>query len=700
MMQQTLTAQQTALTRQALLTQQTYLVLISDGQLALAVAAALQERLARDGHRTLALVPSWRGADPGVLGALGQAAWRAEPRPLVVAAWEDGLLGLLESLGLRAYVGVPENHDWRVLHFDGGGGAMLLPVATARDLVESVADCTPWDHFAAAGAADVPQAHASARKRGLAVAGPLARRIAVAGVAGPLLLGLPVAVAAAQAASASPAVQAAAPATASAGTAVVFLRSGAAGGIGHAGWGYYDPSTQTWTYGAVEGGASSGGVGDPFISPGQNNGAWNQSGSFSDMVTAMNGLGYTSAIELPTATANTAAAQAIVNAQAGQGYNMFNNNCATTTYNVLTAYGVTNMPYPSWSDISPNAWGADISRNLTSTSISVPAAAQNPGKYDPYAQPQTPPATRSLDPNDQQNDPSDVQQNQDPNDQQNDPGDLQQNQDPNDQADPNAQGQADPNAQGQADPNAQGQADPSTFGQDVVPAGSAGDPPQNTAINSPPSQDSASGVQDTNAQSQATTRSLNGAPSQDSTSGDQESGSGSEDSAGGAQYDSSASQPGGDAGQNPAASGAADSGSASQPGGDGAQDSAGSGAQNSAGSAQDSGSATQTNGDGAQESAGSGTQDSTPPGSTPSGGTGSTGEGTTGSTGGITGSTGGITGSTGGTSGSAGGGSTAGLATVTSDSSGGGNTGNSASYGGGTTGSPAYAYAGGGSSGS
>ena len=53
---------------------QTYLVLIREGRLALAVATELEERLARDGHDAVALVPAVRGARARWRGA---AAGRA-----------------------------------------------------------------------------------------------------------------------------------------------------------------------------------------------------------------------------------------------------------------------------------------------------------------------------------------------------------------------------------------------------------------------------------------------------------------------------------------------------------------------------------------------------------------------------------------------------------------------------------------------
>ena len=42
------------------MTSQTYLILIRDGRLALAVGAALEDRLLRDGYSGMALVPTVR----------------------------------------------------------------------------------------------------------------------------------------------------------------------------------------------------------------------------------------------------------------------------------------------------------------------------------------------------------------------------------------------------------------------------------------------------------------------------------------------------------------------------------------------------------------------------------------------------------------------------------------------------------------
>jgi hypothetical protein len=193
------------------MTSQTYLILIRDARLALAVGTALEDRLLADGHRALALVPAARRpelAGPGYRKQFG--TWQTGPghtsrAPQVVALYEDGLLTRLESLGLAAYVGVPPHEQWRVVHWGNGAGAILLPVATARGLVEAVADHTPWPQYAAR----VPKA-ASLRRREFRWAGSggpsaLPRKIAIAGVAGPLVLaGLPAAAAAASGAAQAP----------------------------------------------------------------------------------------------------------------------------------------------------------------------------------------------------------------------------------------------------------------------------------------------------------------------------------------------------------------------------------------------------------------------------------------------------------------------------------------------------------------
>jgi hypothetical protein len=178
------------------MTSHTYLILIRDGRLALAVGAALEERLLRDGHEALALVPAVRGlefADAGDLrrpwaGQVGPG--RPSPAPQVVALYEDGLLKRLESLGLAAYVGVPNEEEWRIVHWDNDIGAMLLPVATARDLVDAVARHTPWSREAQK-VSNVASLHGRDGRWALGAPPALSRKLAVAsavGVAGSLLL--------------------------------------------------------------------------------------------------------------------------------------------------------------------------------------------------------------------------------------------------------------------------------------------------------------------------------------------------------------------------------------------------------------------------------------------------------------------------------------------------------------------------------
>jgi len=194
------------------MTTQSYIVLIRNARLASAVGAALEDRLLRGGHRAVSFA-----ADPGEMGMLHEhcRGWRTEPEPLVVALYEDGLLPGLASLGLAAYVGVPEDVGWQVVSWDNGLGAMMLPVSSARDLVEAVASHTPWSAYAHARVpadAELPVAFGSpdpARQiqtSSSRSAGPftLSRKLAVAGIAAPLLVvGLPTAASAADSASAA-----------------------------------------------------------------------------------------------------------------------------------------------------------------------------------------------------------------------------------------------------------------------------------------------------------------------------------------------------------------------------------------------------------------------------------------------------------------------------------------------------------------
>ena len=109
----------------------------------------------------------------------------------MVALYEDGLLADLASLGLPAYVGVPHDEEPEIARWADDSGAIMLPVATARDLVDAVADYTPWSRYAA----DLPLSRyrvmGTKPSRGGALVLPNKVAI-VAGVAGPLLLaGLP-----------------------------------------------------------------------------------------------------------------------------------------------------------------------------------------------------------------------------------------------------------------------------------------------------------------------------------------------------------------------------------------------------------------------------------------------------------------------------------------------------------------------------
>jgi len=159
------------------------------------------------------------------------------------------------------------------------------------------------------------------------------------------------------------------------GQAIIFVRPSGAAGFGHVGWGFYDPATQEWTYGAVEGGPAN-----PIISPGEWNGAWEATSDYGVMFNTMNQLAYTVAIPITTTSANVAAANVYAVAQFGAGYNLINCNCAGSVYSVLSAYGVTGLPSPDTTlteDVVPNSWVVHIyASGITDTALSVPAVAQ------------------------------------------------------------------------------------------------------------------------------------------------------------------------------------------------------------------------------------------------------------------------------------------------------------------------------------
>src|SRR5215472_15627206 len=183
------------------MTARTYLILIEDVDLALAVGAALEDRMAKDGYRAVALVPTPSGHLSTLTGQLVGAGPRppgispGSARPHVVALYEDGLLGWLKSVGLPAYVGIPDGEERRVIDWGNGAGAMLLPVSSARDLVNAVGRYAPWPNYVGAPSASAVHADGVARP---GARSSLYRKLAVAGVTGPMVLaGLPLASAAA-----------------------------------------------------------------------------------------------------------------------------------------------------------------------------------------------------------------------------------------------------------------------------------------------------------------------------------------------------------------------------------------------------------------------------------------------------------------------------------------------------------------------
>ena len=67
----------------------------------------------------------------------------------MVAFYEEGRLEWLEEQQLTAYLGIPADQERGIVRWGNDGGAILLPVSTARDLVDAVADHTPWPLSAA-----------------------------------------------------------------------------------------------------------------------------------------------------------------------------------------------------------------------------------------------------------------------------------------------------------------------------------------------------------------------------------------------------------------------------------------------------------------------------------------------------------------------------------------------------------------------
>jgi hypothetical protein len=222
---------------------ETYLVILRNERVARAAAVALQELLAAGRRPALAVVPPARGAEFAGWVASAEPAdqhrlseWctgnlPVGAAPVLIGLDEDGLAGWLRRLGLEAYVGVPRCDGapagLGVLlgdaadgpRGDAGGPACgqvhLVPVATARELVETVAAATSQlGPAAAAGALEAagppdsdpaPGLRAGRRFRAASPSVPRHRlasapvRAGVTGLAGALMLGLaPGAVASAQ----------------------------------------------------------------------------------------------------------------------------------------------------------------------------------------------------------------------------------------------------------------------------------------------------------------------------------------------------------------------------------------------------------------------------------------------------------------------------------------------------------------------
>ncbi|GIE86056.1 hypothetical protein [Actinoplanes regularis] len=138
--------------------------------------------------------------------------------------------------------------------------------------------------------------------------------------------------------------------------AYVFVRPGGANGLGHVGWGYRTACSGSYSFGSVENPR-----GQAHIDRGADNGFWRQSGTESQMLSAMKSRGYQSYKTVTTSRASfdPGPANTVAGASAGRGYDVIGNNCADNVWDVLHAYGVPDLPYLQVHP-APNNWYASL----------------------------------------------------------------------------------------------------------------------------------------------------------------------------------------------------------------------------------------------------------------------------------------------------------------------------------------------------
>jgi hypothetical protein len=135
------------------------------------------------------------------------------------------------------------------------------------------------------------------------------------------------------------------------GRVCMFNAPDAAGGAGHVGWAFEVGTSGQWVFGSTDDDPA----GDPFVRPGDDNGAWTQSGDFTAARTAFqnSSIGYTRYRCKDTPTSAVGAAVQQADAAKSWGYSVVFNNCLDHAYNILDAYRGDVMPRP-WLTILPD----------------------------------------------------------------------------------------------------------------------------------------------------------------------------------------------------------------------------------------------------------------------------------------------------------------------------------------------------------
>ncbi|BDI33899.1 hypothetical protein CCAX7_59500 [Capsulimonas corticalis] len=149
------------------------------------------------------------------------------------------------------------------------------------------------------------------------------------------------------------------------GVAFVFCRAEDVplpfGYAGHVGWGFYLPEDGGFYCGSTENPSGS-----PIVFPGGDNGWWGERvDSLAAMVDAMQLRAYDSYKFEGVADAHPDAALEVAKATALRGYFVATDNCLDHTRDVLTAYGVQNLPSTDEHPF-PNSWFAIFDGELRS----------------------------------------------------------------------------------------------------------------------------------------------------------------------------------------------------------------------------------------------------------------------------------------------------------------------------------------------